>query len=96
MRARRPRYIVWEGLFGGEESVFGSFGAYFDVYLSEAFGAAALVGGGVLVAVDTLVEMAAFEKYADVSSVVGSLGGDVGVGDVVGGDGGLAVLAFDF
>ncbi len=40
--------------------------------------------------------MAAFEEYGDESSVVGAGGGDVGVGDVVGGDGGLLFLAFDF
>ena len=61
-----PRFYIgglcgnW-GLFGGEESGGGSVGADADVYLAEAFGAAALVGGGFLVAVDTLVEMAAFE-----------------------------------
>jgi len=92
VRARRPRYLVWWGwLFGGEESGVGSGGADFDVNLSEAFGASALVGGGGLVAVDALVEMAALEEDADIWSVVGVLGGDLGVGDVVGGAGGLSL-----
>ena len=59
--------------------------------MAEAFGASALVGGGILVAVDALIDVAALEEDADVASVGGALGGDVGVGDVVGGDGGRAL-----